>query len=435
MESLFKRIDNSGVVAFRIVFGIIIFIETSGAIITGWVYDIFIEPKYVFNYIGIEWLKPLPGNGMYFYYIVMASLGLAIAAGYFYRLASVLFAFMWWGSYLMQKAHYNNHYYLMVLLGFLMMFIPAHKRFSLDVKSGNVIEERTCSAWCHHILLFQISIVFIFAGVAKVNPDWFAMKPLSYKFDECSNWPIVGCLFRSDFMKYLVFYGGLCFDLFIVPLLLMSKTRKYAAVMAVFFNLFNAIVFQVGTFPFLMIGALILYFPPSLIGKVLFKTQTVIPLTLKEEEKKPSLVYILMLYAMVQIYLPLRHWHYEGDVNWNEEGYSMAWRMMLNSKHGTLSFIVKDAQGRMLLHDYPQQKISVSQYHSMCSDPDMIWQYVQYLKQEMEEKGEKSVQIFAESYLSLNGRNLEVFLDPKVDLAQVTWYHFKHSDWIIPLKY
>ncbi|MBO9700170.1 MAG: HTTM domain-containing protein [Sporocytophaga sp.] len=435
MESLFKRIDNSGIVAFRIVFGIIIFIETSGALITGWVYDIFIEPKYVFNYISIEWLKPLQGNGMYFYYATMALLGLAIASGLFYRLSSVLFAFMWWGSYLMQKAHYNNHYYLMLLLAFLLIFIPSHKRLSLDVKIGMVTEEKTCSAWCHYILVFQISIVFIFAGIAKVNPDWLAMKPLSYKFDECSSWPTVGALFRSDLMKYLIFYGGLCFDLFIVPLLLWSKTRKYAVVLAIFFNLFNAIVFQVGTFPFLMIGALVLYFPPSAITQILFNTHTENISSLKVEEKGTAIAYILMVYALIQIYLPLRHWHYEGDVNWNEEGYSMAWRMMLNSKHGDLSFIIKDAKGRMLMHDYPQNKISIGQYNSMCSDPDMIWQYVQYLKQEMEEKGEKSVQIFADSHLSLNGRDLEVFIDPKADLAQVTWHHFKHSDWIIPLRY
>ncbi|WP_037574891.1 HTTM domain-containing protein [Sporocytophaga myxococcoides] len=430
MESLFKRIDNSGIVAFRIVFGIIIFIETSGAILTGWVYDIFIEPKYVFNYISIEWLKPLPGNGMYFYYATMSLLGLAIAAGLFFRLASILFAFMWWGSYLMQKAHYNNHYYLMVLLAFLMIIIPAHKRLSLDIKRGAVAEEKTCSTWCHYILVFQISIVFVFAGIAKVNPDWLAMKPLSYKFDECSYWPIVGPLFRSDLMKYLIFYGGLCFDLFIVPLLLWSKTRKYAVIMAVFFNLFNAIVFQVGTFPFLMIGALVLYFPPSAIAEVLFKAKTEsIPL-LKVEEKGTAIAYILIIYAMIQIYLPLRHWHYEGDVNWNEEGYSMAWRMMLNSKHGDLSFIIKDAQGRMLMHDYPQNKISIGQYHSMCSDPDMIWQYVQYLKREMEEKGEKSVQIFADSHLSLNGRALQTFINSDVNLAEVEWEHFSHSYWI-----
>jgi len=434
MEGLFKKIDNSGIAVFRIIFGLIVFIETSGALLTGWVYDIFIKPKYVFNYINIEWLKPLPGNGMYFYYATMALLGLAIATGLFYRLSSVLFAFMWWGSYLMQKAHYNNHYYLMVLLAFLMVFIPAHKRFSLDVKRGAVSEEKTCSAWCHYILVFQISIVFIFAGIAKVNPDWLAMKPLSYKFAECSQWPLVGPIFRSDLMKYLIFYGGLCFDLFIVPLLLWSRTRKYAALMAISFNLFNAIVFQVGTFPFLMIGALILYFPPALIGQILFKIQPESISIIKAGEKRKTLVYILILYAVIQIYLPLRHWHYEGDVNWNEEGYSMAWRMMLNSKHGDVSFIVKDAQGRMLMHDYPQSKISQDQYHSMCSDPDMIWQYVQYLKQEMEEKGEKSVQIFADSHLCLNGRAQEVFIDPKIDLAQVTWHHFKHSHWIIPLR-
>jgi len=88
------------------------------------------------------------------------------------------------------------------------------------------------------------------------------------------------------------------------------------------------------------------------------------------------LTMLLLVYVLVQIYLPLRHWHYEGDVNWNEEGYSMAWRMMLNTKYGSLTFTVKDEQGSLLMEDYPHTKLSPGQYSAMCSDPDMIWQYV-----------------------------------------------------------
>jgi vitamin K-dependent gamma-carboxylase len=375
MEFLFRRIDNSGIAAFRIVFGIIIVVETLGAILTDWVEDIFVQPAYVFNYIGLEWIKPLPGNGMYYYYVIMALLGLAIGAGYYYRIASILFAFMWWGAYLMQKAHYNNHYYLMILLAFIMVVVPAHHRCALDVRRGAVNEETTCPAWCHYILVFQFSVVYIFAGIAKINPDWLAMKPLAFRFAECSQWPVVGDLFGTSLMKYLVFYGGLCFDLMIVPLLLWPKTRLYAAVMAVFFHLFNAVVFQVGTFPFLMIGALLLYVPPAKMGEILFNAS---PGTISGEMGKKSklLTMLLLVYVLVQIYLPLRHWHYEGDVNWNEEGYSMAWRMMLNTKYGSLTFTVKDEQGSLLMEDYPHTKLSPGQYSAMCSDPDMIWQYV-----------------------------------------------------------
>ncbi len=89
---LLDPVDNSPLIVFRQIFGILITMESWGAIGTGWVREILIKPEFTFTFIGFEWLQPLPGNGMYFYYGVMGVLGLMIAFGFYYRIAIISFA-------------------------------------------------------------------------------------------------------------------------------------------------------------------------------------------------------------------------------------------------------------------------------------------------------------------------------------------------------
>jgi vitamin K-dependent gamma-carboxylase len=85
---LFKSVDNSPLIVFRMLFGLIVMCECWGAILTGWVKRTFIIPNMTFPFIGFEWLQPLPGNGMYYYFIAMGLLGLLIMAGCFYRVSA-----------------------------------------------------------------------------------------------------------------------------------------------------------------------------------------------------------------------------------------------------------------------------------------------------------------------------------------------------------
>mgnify|MGYP001016147697 FL=1 len=62
---LYKSIDNSPLIAFRIFFGFLIACESFGAIMTGWVKKALIDPQFTFSFIGLEWLQPLPNNLMY----------------------------------------------------------------------------------------------------------------------------------------------------------------------------------------------------------------------------------------------------------------------------------------------------------------------------------------------------------------------------------
>lgn len=86
-DFLYSRIDNSPLVVFRICFGLLLSLETFGAIATGWVRRNLVEPEFTFSFIGFEWLQPLPHPWMYVYFAVMGLLGLAVMAGYRYRLA------------------------------------------------------------------------------------------------------------------------------------------------------------------------------------------------------------------------------------------------------------------------------------------------------------------------------------------------------------
>ena len=75
----FSKIDNAPLLVFRVFFGILITLESFGAIATGWVRNTLILPKTTFSFIGFEFLQPLPGPGMYFYFVVMGTLGIFVA--------------------------------------------------------------------------------------------------------------------------------------------------------------------------------------------------------------------------------------------------------------------------------------------------------------------------------------------------------------------
>lgn len=134
---LFKHIDNSALIVFRIIFGLLIFLESVGAIFTGWIKRTLIDPEFTFSFIGFEWLQPLPGNWMYIYYLIMGIFGFCVMIGYKYRVSIIAFTILWTATYLMQKTSYNNHYYLLILLSAIMVFLPAHNYFSVDAKKNH----------------------------------------------------------------------------------------------------------------------------------------------------------------------------------------------------------------------------------------------------------------------------------------------------------
>ncbi len=431
---LFKHIDNSALIVFRIVFGLLCFLESFGAVFTGWIRRTLIEPKFTFSFIGFEWLQPLPGDWMYVYYIVMAIFGLLIMVGYKYRLSVLMFAVMWTATYFMQKSSYNNHYYLLGILSFLMVLIPANRYASLDVKFNPSLKRISMPSWCKWVFVLQLFILYSYASIAKLYPDWLDTSVVSILMKGKASFPLIGELLQQKSVHYFIAYGGILFDGLIIPLLLFKRTRKYAFFASIFFHLFNSIVFQIGIFPYLSLAFSLFFFNPKIIRDLFLKKKEFYNANEVITPKYNTvLVSLFLVYFLIHIALPLRHHFFEDDVLWTEEGHRLSWRMMLRAKSGSVTYSVIDEETNtpiaIKLDDYLTKK----QQRGASTKPDIIWQFSQRLKQDFAEKG-KTVKVFVRAYVSVNGKPSKQFIDPKVDIAIEDWYHFKHHDWILPSK-
>ena len=265
---LFKHIDNSALIVFRIIFGLLCFLESVGAIFTGWVKRTLVDPDFTFNFIGFEFLQPLPGNGMYYYYVIMGVFGLLIMVGYKYRFSMIAFTIMWSATYLMQKSSYNNHYYLLMLLSGIMVFLPAHKYASVDVKLNPEIKSYSMPQWCRWIIILQLFIVYTYASVAKFYPDWLDTSVIELMMKGKKDYIFVGDFLQQKWLHFALAYGGILFDGLIVPLLLFKPTRKYAFIGSIFFHLFNSFIFQIGIFPYLALAFSLFFFSAEKIQKL-----------------------------------------------------------------------------------------------------------------------------------------------------------------------
>ena len=431
---LFKHIDNSALVVFRIFFGLLCFLESVGAIFTGWVNKTLIEPQFTFNFLGFDWLQPLPGNGMYVYYGVMGVFGLCIMLGYKYRLSAFGFALLWAGTYFMQKTAYNNHYYLLFLLSFIMAILPANRYASLDVKLNPKLKSISMPNWCRWVFIVQLFIVYTYASIAKIYPDWLDTSVIKLLMQNKSNFPVVGQLLQNEGIHYFIAYSGILFDGLIIPLLLFKPTRKYAFFASIFFHLFNSFVFHIGIFPYLSLAFCLFFFEPETVRNIFLKKKK---LYTKSEIKIPCyksvFKSVFIVYFVIQIILPIRHYFIQDDVLWTEEGHRLSWRMMLRAKSGNINFRVVDNATNNLIPIKLNEYLTKKQQRSLRTKPDFIWQFSQRLKKQFKSEG-KDVSIFATCYVSVNGKPSKRFIDPEIDLAKAEWNYFKHNTWILPSK-
>ncbi|WP_224484016.1 HTTM domain-containing protein [Robertkochia aurantiaca] len=432
---LYKRVDNAPLIVFRIIFGLLLFLETFGAILTGWVRRTLVEPEFTFNFIGFDFLQPLPGMGMYFYFGFMAVLGIMVMLGYRYRLSLGLFTVMWTCVYLMQKSSYNNHYYLLILVCLFMLVVPADRYKSIDVRRNPERKSLDMPNWVRVVIILQLFIVYTYASVAKLYPDWLDLTVPARLMATKANYPVIGDLLQEPWVHASIAWFGILFDLLIIPLLLWKRTRNFALLLSVFFHLFNSIVLQIGIFPYLSLAFILFFYDPETIRKRFLKHKPAFENNpVQVPNYKNTLLLVGGIYFTVQILLPLRHHVIPDDVLWTEEGHRMSWRMMLRTKHGYITFEAVDKATGERIHIDHEAILSPKQRRIITTKPDVIWQFARRIKKDMAAQG-KDVSVYVtRSKVSVNGRPLERFIRPDVDIAAEPWHTFRHETWIYPSK-
>ena len=426
---LFKPVDNSALIVFRICFGLLITLESWGAIATGWVKRVLVEPEFTFNFIGLDFLQYLQGPFMYVWFVVMGIFGIGVMLGYKYSFSIIGFTLFWLVAYLMQKSAYNNHYYLLVLLSLMMCFMPAHQYKSLDVKQNQSLKSLVMPNWVNVLIITQLAIVYTYAALAKIYPDWLNTEVIAIFMQSKANYFLIGELLQQKWVHYGMAYFGIFFDLLIVPLLLWSKTRKFAFGISLFFHLFNSIVFQIGIFPYMSLAFTVFFFPVDVIRKRFLPRKPSLSQVkpTKVFPVKPFLVVGLALWTLVQVILPVRHHFINSDVFWSEEGHRMSWRMMLRAKSSFVRFKIKDLETQEQRYINLDDYLTKKQQRSL-GKPDMFWQFVQHLKHNF---AEQNIAIYATAWVKLNHHARRYLVSPDLDLTSIKWQPFKTNNWLL----
>ena len=429
-QFLNRQIDIAPLVLFRIAFGLIMMWEIYRYFSNNWIYETFSYPRFYFPYEGFSWITTWPGNGPFYHFIILGIYALFITIGFLYRIASTLFFLGFSYIFLVDQSTYLNHFYLIILISFIMIFLPANKAFSVDAKLFPKIKTEWAPNWTLWWLKIQLGITYFFGGIAKINSDWLQGEPtriwLSWKIND----PILGPLATNEWFIYTLSYGGLFLDLLAFPFLLNKKTRVPVTIALLLFHLFNAYWFQIGIFPWFMIAATAIFYPPETL-RFWKKDQ---PLAPNSFSLQKWAFWGLAIYMSVQILVPLRHLLYDGNVNWTEEGHRFSWHMKLRDKDCKSQFSVVDTATNVVYNVDLTTFLTEKQIRKMSSRPLMILQFAHYLSDNMSKKLNRHASVFVTSSCSLNGRQAAELIDSKVDLSKVSYPFYKKADWILPLN-
>lgn len=461
---LLEPVDNSFLIFFRVVFGAIMLWEVYRYFTHGWISRYYIEPTVYFTYYGFSWVKPWPGEGMYVHFFILGVVATCILIGFFYRIATTLFFLGFSYVFLLDQTRYLNHFYLVSLISFLLIFFPAHRALSIDALLRPKIRSSTAPAWTLWLLRLQVGMAYFFGGVAKLNSDWFHGEPMRTWLNPLTKLPLFGPLIQKEWVVYSFVFGGLLLDLFVVPLLLWRRTRPYAFLAAILFNLLNAIIFQIGIFPWFMLGATLIFFPPNLVRRIFrgivrafaspdapadspsktakesttpenpahISTERIAVTCAALSGQQKAVAALLSTYLAVQLILPIRHYAYPGNVSWTEEGHNFSWHMKLRAKKADAIFtITHPASGKSWTID-PKEHLEPRQVAKMATHPDMILQFSHYLAGVKQREGYEDVEVRARVMASLNGRKPQLLIDPTADLAKER-LSLLPARWILPL--
>ena len=365
--------------------------------------------------------------GMHLHFALLGVFALGIAVGYRYRLCVLAFFLGFTYVELIDKTNYLNHYYWVTLVSLLMVFLPMHRSMSVDrwlaLRRGR---ELAADVWGYiplatlWALRGQVAVVYLFAGVAKLNPDWLLeAQPLRIWLHHHADLPLVGPLLGELWVAYAMSWAGAFFDLTIIGWLLWRRTRLWAFLVAAVFHLLTWLLFpQIGAFPWLMMGGALIFFPADWPKTLAARVRAAgkrrpleaVPASGAAHDTArgtargtgawlPRLAALaIAVYLLVQVMTPLRHYAYPGNVRWNEEGYRFSWRVLLTEKVGLVEYRVRDSASGQSWRVGPEDYLTPLQAERAATQPDMMLDTAKLIAGDFAVQGYPKVQVYADAF-------------------------------------
>jgi hypothetical protein len=234
-----------------------------------------------FPYAAFDWLPLLPAQWIYVIVGALDVAGVTMALGLFYRVSAAI-VFLSWG-YLFAvestRTYWQSHYYLELLLIFVLNCMPAAQGYSLDAWFAKRPSRlQTVPFWTIFLLRAQLVIAYFYAGVAKLNADWLLdAVPLRWFLTRSgiiahyqpylspAHLASFQNLLHSPAFAYFLSYTGALFDLAIGFLFLVRRARLFALLLMVIFHATNHFLIfdDIGWFPLVGAATALIFLEPD----------------------------------------------------------------------------------------------------------------------------------------------------------------------------
>lgn len=441
-----EPVDGASLAAVRVALGLVAVLSAGRIVAYGWIDSLYAGPTHRFTYVGFGWVPQPSAPVVAGLVATMGAAGVLLALGRWPRWAAagLLVALGW--IELIDVTTYLNHYWFMTLLAALCVVTPTRHA---TVARGWV--------W---LVRFQVGVVYAFAGLAKLQPDWLGGTPLRLWLPARGGLPLVGPLLTEPGAAQVLAVAGAAFDCSIVALLLWRRTRLAAWLVLVAFHVCTWVLFPIGVFPWLMIGVATVFFDPAWPRSAWAAVHPRLPAPLRRHAPAPRhdteplrpepepaatvrppgapglrrrrrvLGVAAVVWVVVQLALPLRHLAYPGDHRWTGQGYRFAWNVLLTERAGSVTFLVTDpAAHRTWIADV-ERLYTPTQLRVMAGEPDLVHQAARAIAADERAHG-REVEVRVDAWASLNGGPAARLVDPTVDLAAEP-LDLRPDDWILP---
>jgi hypothetical protein len=403
----------------------------------GLLQDLIVDPKYLFSYHGFEWIWRCSLGTWKVLLWIMAVSCVAFSIGFLYHVAAFTFFFLFAFLFLQDATMYLNHYYLICVLCGVFCCLPANQLFAVDPMLRLAKHKPTVPYWTVFVCRLIISIVYVYAGVAKMNEDWIRGEPLLHWVPKrCRLYASMCWLLRHPATSFGMSWCGLVFDT-ACPFLFAAggRWRILAFAASTFFHVSNMLLFNIGVFPAVMLVISMIYCDPDWPFQFLRQFSPTHPRfqsppTIRRDKSKPltkrerrTLVF-LAAFSAIQTFLPIRHVLYPGNVVWNELGHVFSWRMKLRDKMGMTKFYVTphdlEASNDNSRLVKVERFLTEDQIKRMAGRPDLIFQTVDEIVRRYERAFTVAPQVHVISLGNVNYRADQFMLDPRINLANAT---------------
>lgn len=395
---LFQAASVYPIVALRVAFGFSMVLWAVMMMFSGRVADIYSPEHIHIPYRGLEWVQSLPVWAMHLVFLGIAVSALGVGAGWFYRRSGIAFLLLFAYAALIDQASYLSYYYFVLLLALMLLLSPAHRNFSIDLIRKPNIRIDYIPRWLLLAFQIQVAMVFIFAGMAKLNADWMLNGAQMQLWINDSLLRFGLDLSFPAWLPLTLSWMLLLFD-FIIPHFLFDQRTSYKAFWVVLIvQLCGLIFLPTGIFPFIMILACTVFLPADRLHNAFsrvsyflydvfeFKGDVFQPGGNFMLQFRTKLLFPAMALAFlgIQVVAPVSMYLQMGSVRWANSAFHFSSEMPLITPFENLQFFSKNVATGQVHRIDVEEFLSPEQKKRLNSDLSLVNGFITQLREKPE---------------------------------------------------